>query len=129
MGVARCSVHSQSVLGLLLQLLRFLRAARRVFARPEGRALTLLVLVHLAAGTVFYTNVEGWRWLDALYFSVTALTTAGFGDLAPATDPGKVFTMLYLLTGVGVLATFIATIAKESFKARPVETADGDQAA
>lgn len=65
------------------------------------------LLTILSIGTVFYHFVEGFRWLDALYFSVIALTTAGFGDITPVTDLGKVFTMVYMFTGFGIMLNFL----------------------
>ena len=98
--------------GVLVQLYNLARALVRVLAQPAGRATALLVAAQLVGGTIFYRQVEGWRWLDALYFSITTLTTVGLGDLAPTTDAGKVFTMLYVLTGVGVLLSFVSLVAE-----------------
>ncbi len=105
--------HPAPVLGLLVQTLRPVRGVARVVRRPEGRALALLVLVQLTGGTVFYTVTEGWGWLDALYFSVTTLATVGIGDLAPETDLGKAFTIVFVFTGVGLLATFVSMPAQQ----------------
>ncbi len=44
---------------------------------------------------------------------MTTLATVGLGDVAPATDAGKLFTILFILTGVGLLATFIAMLAQQ----------------
>ena len=52
--------------------------------------------------------------VDALYFSVTTLTTVGLGDLAPTTTIGKLFTIVYIFSGLGLLAGFINTIARET---------------
>ena len=109
------------MLGLLVQTYRLVRAVVLLVRQPEGRALALLVLVQLVGGTVFYTLQEGWSWLDALYFCVTTLATVGLGDLAPATDAGKVFTIVFILTGVGLLATFISMLAQQL---RPVPERD-----
>lgn len=65
----------------------------------------------LMTGTIFYSTVEGFEILDALYFSFTTLTTIGYGDFAPATAFGKIFTMLYSLIGLGVMASFVVTVA------------------
>lgn len=102
------------MIGLMIQSYRLLRALVRIVGEPEGRALTLLVALQLLGGTLFYTLVEGWRWLDALYFSVVILTTVGLGDLAPATDAGKIFTAVYVLTGVGVLLSFVTLVAEKT---------------
>ena len=67
----------------------------------------LALLSILSIGTVFYHFAEGFRWLDALYFSVIALTTAGFGDLTPVTDLGKAFTIVYMITGFGIMLNFL----------------------
>ena len=62
------------------------------------------MLLVLASGTTFYALVEGWSVVDALYFSVLTLTTVGFGDLVPTTVASKLFTVGYVLFGVGLLA-------------------------
>ncbi|MEA1902244.1 MAG: potassium channel family protein [Actinomycetota bacterium] len=61
----------------------------------------------LGVGTVVYHYIEGWSWVDALYFSTVAVTTVGFGDLAPSTDGSKLFTVVYILSGIAIIATFL----------------------
>ncbi len=61
-------------------------------------------------GTLCYHYIEGWSWIDAAYFSVITLTTIGYGDFSPQTTFGKVFTIFYILIGVGVVLGFINTI-------------------
>ncbi|MEM9340659.1 MAG: potassium channel family protein [Bacteroidota bacterium] len=76
----------------------------------EYRGLLFTVFIILVMGTVVYHYLEGWSWLDAFYFSFITLTTIGFGDFAPKTDEGKVFTILYIIIGVGIILTFINTL-------------------
>ena len=45
---------------------------------------------------------------DYLYFSITTLTTTGFGDLVPAGQPGKMFAAMEMLFGQVFLVTLIA---------------------
>jgi len=66
-------------------------------------------------GTVFYRIVEGWSWLDCLYFSVVTLTTVGYGDLNPTTSLSKVFTMIYILIGLGLFLVFVNTLSRRLF--------------
>ena len=65
----------------------------------------------MGLGTIFYHWVEGWRWLDSLYFCVITLATVGYGDLTPKTDLGKVFTMIYIFIGIGLLIAVFTRLA------------------
>jgi len=47
--------------------------------------------------------VEGWRFLDALYMTVTTLTTVGFREVRPLDDAGRIFAMTLILVGVGTV--------------------------
>jgi voltage-gated potassium channel len=97
-------------------VLRFARSLGRVWRRSRDfRVLVYLVVLLLVGGTAFYSVVEGWSLLDALYFSATTLTTVGFGDLAPKTALGKLCTVLYIFIGLGIIGGFIDTLAKESW--------------
>jgi voltage-gated potassium channel Kch len=77
-------------------------------------SLAALAAVAIVSGTGFYSLVEGLRFVDALYFSVITLTTVGYGDFAPETDAGKLFTAVYVLVGVGILLAFVTTVAAKA---------------
>jgi hypothetical protein len=100
--------------GLVLPLVALIRMARD----PQGRAPVLLVLSLFIIGTVFYSLVEDWSVVDAFYFSTMTLATVGFGDLVPTGDASKLFTVFYVLCGVGVLVTFFAELTRWSLELR-----------
>ncbi len=85
---------------------------------PEFRAIFLLVAFLLASGTVFYSQAEGWGIVDSLYFSVITLTTIGYGDLHPTSPLSKIFTIFYILLGIGVLMIFVEKLASQAMKRR-----------
>jgi voltage-gated potassium channel Kch len=95
---------------------------RRAFRNQETRGLVYLAFIVLGLGTIFYRAFEGLSWVDALYFSVVTLTTVGYGDFVPVTDGGKLFTILYILVGLGIIAKFIVLLAQSDSEAtEPVE--------
>ena len=81
---------------------------------PAVQTLAIVLAIVLTIGTLFYWRVEEWSLLDSLYFSVVALTTVGLGDFAPETNAGKVFTIIYLISGVGLMMAFATAIVQRS---------------
>jgi voltage-gated potassium channel len=100
-------------------MITFARILVRLWMRdPDFRSLVFLVFLTLLIGTIFYSLQEGWTLIDAFYFSVTTLTTVGFGDPAPTTPVGKLFTVGYIFSGLGLIAGFINAIAEEHSSTR-----------
>jgi voltage-gated potassium channel len=62
----------------------------------------------LTLGIVGYMLIEGWSLLDALYMTVTTITTVGFREVKPLSDEARIFTVFLILFGVGV-AFYILT--------------------
>ena len=89
----------------------FLRGLRSAFGDVWIRSLLALTLSLITTGSIFFCLVEGWSLLDAIYFSVITLATVGYGDLVPKTVPGKIFTMVYVLCGVGIFVSTAAALA------------------
>jgi voltage-gated potassium channel len=92
------------------------RAAVAMARDPDERAPLLLVVSLLIAGTVFYTLVEGWSVVDAVYFCSMSLATVGYGDVVPDTDVGKIFTVIYVLAGIGILVSFFTALTKKTLE-------------
>jgi len=101
---------------MLPSIFNFLQSFIRGFRDHEFRSLFFLVTAILLIGTIFYHQVEGWRYLDSLYFSSISLTTVGYGDFAPKTDAVKISTIIYIFLGIGVIVGFLSAIGKHSKK-------------
>ena len=66
----------------------------------------IIFLILLFVGAFVYSHAEGWNYLDSLYFTVVTVTTIGYGDLAPQTDTGKIFTMFFPFIGIAMAFYF-----------------------
>jgi len=64
----------------------------------------LLLLAVLAAGTIGYYTLAGMSLEDGLYMTVITLTTVGFEEVQPLTPVGRLFTIVLIMAGVGVVA-------------------------
>jgi voltage-gated potassium channel len=96
-----------------LTLLRDLRMAAQLradspfFRRNEEvifAATTLAVFIFVMTGIVYETqsshNKQITNYADALYFTVTALTTTGFGDITLPGTAGRLITVVIMIFGV-----------------------------
>ena len=97
----------------------FVRTTSRFFI---ARRLTVFLLwialvIHLlACGWIAVDGVThgltaGHTYIRALYWSVTTVSTTGFGDITPKTEPQMIYTMLAMILGAGLYATVVANVA------------------
>ena len=98
---------------LLLAFRGLARAVTAVWRDPETKALPFVAAALLITGTIFYWRSEGWTIIQALYFSVVTLTTVGFGDFTPTSAGTQIFTIIYILTGLGVLVALLSSVAQQ----------------
>jgi voltage-gated potassium channel Kch len=90
---------------------------RYAILQPEVQGAATLALTMILIATVFYWLVEGWSLLDAAYFSVVTIATVGFGDFAPQTVLGKIFTIGYIFAGIGIFVAAVAAVAQAVLRA------------
>ncbi len=83
--------------------------------------LLLIVVILLALGTAFYTWFEGFSPINALYFSATTLTGVGSIEHTPHTDFGKLFTIAYIFSGIGIILFFINAMVYKAQQRHPLQ--------
>ncbi len=77
--------------------------------RKRIAILTALIVFVLTLGMSGYSFLEDWSVLDSLYVTVITLTTIGFKEVRPLSEHGRIFTIVFVFFGVGVLAYSINT--------------------
>lgn len=105
------------------QVLDRLRADSRFFARNEEVILAitnLCVFVFVMTGIVYETqhrtNPNISNYADALYFTITALTTTGFGDITLPGTTGRMISIVIMISGV----TLFLRLAQALFRPEKV---------
>ena len=88
-------------------------ALRAMLRDPEAKVLALSAIGIISVGSVVYMVIEHWGPVDAVYFCVVTLATVGYGDLHPTTEVGKIFTVFYILGGLGIIAGFVTELARQ----------------
>jgi hypothetical protein len=69
----------------------------------EARPVFIYAIANLLIGAVLYSWLEGWSYLDSVYFVVITLCTIGYGDLTPTKPITKLLTIFFALNGVAIL--------------------------
>ncbi len=76
----------------------------------------IIFLLLLSVGSFAYSYAEKWNYLDSVYFTVVTVTTIGYGDFAPQTNTGKIFTIFFSFFGIAMVFYFFSIIGKYVFK-------------
>jgi voltage-gated potassium channel len=99
------------------QLLARLRADFPWFRRHEELIITIVhlsVFLFVMSAVVYETqhwhNTEIRNYVDALYFTVTALTTTGFGDITLAGTSGRLISIIIMIFGVTLFLRLVRAL-------------------
>jgi len=76
-----------------------------------AKAVVLLAAV-LGFGTLGYMLLEGWSFLESLYMTVITITTVGYGEVRQVSWEGRVFTILVIFLGMGIIAYLVGIVAQ-----------------
>ena len=94
-----------------------LRRRYRFFKRNEEviqSVLNLLVFIFFITALVYVlqvrVNPQIDTYVDALYFTVTTLTTTGFGDITLQGDTGRILSVIIMVFGVALFLRLVQTI-------------------
>jgi len=79
--------------------------------RGVGRGLLLLGLV-LLVGTAWFSVMEGFTFLDALYMTVITISTVGFREVHDLDASGRLFVVLLIVGGLTVMTYTLGSVGR-----------------
>lgn len=101
------------------RVLADLRHEFAIFRRNEeviNNVLNLSLFVFVMTAVVYVTQVRENdsinNYIDALYFTITALTTTGFGDITLEGTTGRLLAVVILLFGVALFLRLVQSIVR-----------------
>ena len=97
-----------------------LETAEEPYKRKISFIIFLIILLEII-GTLTYHHIEGWTYLEAVYFSTVTLTTVGYGDITPKTDLGRIVTIFYAIFGIGIVLYGLSTVSAHFIEQREKE--------
>ena len=83
-----------------------------IFFDRQTRPVLIYAAAIIGLGAALYHWLEGWGWLDSIYFVVITLTTIGYGDFHPTTPITKVITIFYGLNGIMLILMMFDIVRK-----------------
>lgn len=110
----------------IIRILRFLRILRS--ARIIGKAIlekkfqsvflsvVLIAFTFVVTSSILILNLEAKDGmiktpLDAVWWSISTITTVGYGDVYPVSSEGRIVAIALMIAGVGIFGTFSGFIA------------------
>lgn len=89
---------------------------------PRIWLVVMAVAAALFLGTIGFHLLEGWSLLDSLYVSAQTVTTVGYGDLTPQTRGGRLFAIVFMMFGVGIVLYCLTTAVHSIVQSELVAT-------
>ncbi|WP_289182966.1 potassium channel family protein [uncultured Dubosiella sp.] len=79
----------------------------------------LLSVSAILLATLGMMYLEGMSFEDALWWSFVTTTTVGYGDLSPASGPGRIVASILMLVGIGLIGSLTSSITSYFMKENP----------
>ena len=107
-------LHTYQLLSRLRQDFRFFRMHEDIVLASVNLGVFLFVMTGLIYALQVGINPEINNYADALYFTVTTLTTTGFGDITLTGTPGRMVSVAVMIFGVTLFLRLLQVLFRPS---------------
>jgi voltage-gated potassium channel len=114
----------------LLRLLRILRLepiVRWMFSSGGLRYAALFALLTAVSAGYGYSQLEGEDLWTGVYWSVTTMTTVGYGDVLPTHAETQVLAIVVMLVGIGFVAVLTGALAERFLSSEAEQLVEADE--
>ena len=73
----------------------------------------ILTVLTMLIGTMGYVIIDNFTLMDAIYQTGITFTTVGFGEIAPISAAGRIFTVTLIITGFAVFSSALGILVSE----------------
>ena len=73
----------------------------------------ILTVIVMLVGTIGYVLIDNFTIIDAIYQTAITFTTVGFGEIAPISDTGRIFTINLIIAGFAVFSSAVGILVAE----------------
>ncbi len=87
----------------------------------EFRLPLILTVMTMLVGTLGYVMIDGFSVLDALYQTGITITTVGYGEIAPVSNAGRLFTITLIVAGFAIFSSAIGILVTELSRGTIIE--------
>ena len=107
-------VRAFTFLRRMKNLSGFLRRNAEIIDRVVNLLVFILIMTALVYGTQINQNEHIRSYLDALYFTVSSLTTTGYGDIVLDGPFGKLLSIFIMVLGISLFLRLVQAIVRPS---------------
>lgn len=115
-------LHTYQLLARLRQDVPFFRRNEEIVLATINLGVFLFVMTGLIYATQAFRNPDISNYADALYFTVTALTTTGFGDITLVGAGGRMLSVAVMIFGVTLFLRLLQVLVRPTKVRHECET-------
>jgi voltage-gated potassium channel len=91
-----------------------------MFSAKQFRYLLLIPVVTVIVATLGFMLLEKLSFFNSFYFTITTLSTVGYGDITPVTIGGKILAVFVIIIGIGTFVTLLTSATQWFLQRRQV---------
>lgn len=95
---------------VVINIIKFKIKVRDEIRRNKFNFLLVISVIIIVIGAVIISTIEGISLEDALWWSFVTFTTVGYGDVLLKTQLGRIFAVILMIIGIGVIGVITTTI-------------------